>query len=314
MPNISVIIPTCNRLDLLKRTLESLEKQSVDSKILQVIIVDDASTDGTMGYLENYKSRYSTEIVLFPKNRGRSATRNAGEKKATGRILLFIDGDMEFGPDLIKGHLLKHSSKKLVILGRVLYEESLPYRGYQRYIQTRGANKLPYGKPLPGRYFLSGHVSMPSTIFQTVGGYDEEFQAHGGEDLDLGMRIVKKGYTIVFEPDLVMKHLHIRHLNQVLNLAFEYGRSTVPRLVEKHGQLYKELRLDFLDGGIPLRLVRKLILSAPVYQIVKVVGLIMNHFQAPAILYNYLLFRNYFMGYWKACLKGTEVNPLITKT
>jgi len=301
MPTISVIIPTCNRLDLLKRTLESLEKQSVDSETLQIIIVDDASTDGTTEYLDYNKSRFETEIVLFPENRGRSATRNAGAKKASGRILLFIDGDMEFGSDLVKGHLLKHDNDGLVVLGRVVYDDSLPYRGYQRYIQTRGANKLSPGKPLPGRYFLSGHISMQSTIFHVVGGYDEEFQAHGGEDLDLGMRIVVKGYTMVFEPGLVMKHLHIRDLNQVLNLAFEYGRSTIPILVEKHGRLYKELRLDFLDGSIPVKLVRKLILSAPMYRIVKVVGSIMNHFQAPAILYDYLLFRNYFMGYRNAC-------------
>lgn len=294
---ISVIIPTYNSLDLLRRTLVCLEKQAPNPHFFHTVVVDDGSTDGTSEFLRSYQGNLTLDTVIFQENRGRAATRNAGVRLAESELLLFMDGDMEFDTNLIAGHLSKHSDSKQVVLGKVVYDRKLPYRSWQRYLETRGANKLPTGSVLPGRYFLSGHVSMPRSIFDEAGGFDESFRAHGGEDLDLGMKIVSHGGKIIYAPELEMRHLHIRKLSDVLSMSRRYGRESVTVLIDKHPELITQLKLDWLDKSKNFGLFRRFILSRSVYCVALAAGLILNRLWAPAILYDYLLFRNYYRGY-----------------
>jgi len=309
---ISVIIPTYNSLDLLRRTLVCLEKQAPNPHFFQTLVVDDCSTDGTSEFLRSYRGDLTLDTVIFQQNQGRAATRNAGVGRAESDLLLFIDGDMEFDTNLVAGHLSKHTDEEdQVVLGKVIYDRSLPYRSWQRYLETRGANKLLPGTPLPGRYFLSGHVSMPKSIFDEAGGFDESFRAHGGEDLDLGMKIVSHGGKIIYVPELEMRHLHIRKLSDVLSMSRRYGRESVPVLIDKHPELITQLKLDWFDKSKTLGLFRRFLLSQPVYWLVLTVGLILNRLRAPAILYDYLLFRNYYRGYREVVDLGgrTSVRP-----
>ncbi|NQU06223.1 MAG: glycosyltransferase [Calditrichaeota bacterium] len=299
-PELSVIIPTYNALSLLKRTIFSLEKQLPDPRFFQTVVVDDGSKDDTGDFLRGYSGILQLTSVINSENVGRAAVRNAGVKAANGRILLFIDGDMEFDSGLVAGHLIEQKKREIILIGKVVYKKTLPCRAYRRYIETRGANKLPVGSALPGRYFLSGHVSIPRNVFDAVGGFDENFKVHGGEDLDLGMRIVAAGYKIEYMPDLQMTHLHVRDLNSALKISKEYGHSSVPLLVAKHPDLIGELRLDWDRSSGLSGLFRRLLLSSIVYYPLKMIGNILNNLIAPAALYDYLIYRNYRSGYNQA--------------
>ncbi|MDP8240753.1 MAG: glycosyltransferase [Candidatus Hatepunaea meridiana] len=300
---ISIIIPTYNSLNLLEQTIACLEKQSPDPQFFQTIVVDDGSTDCTSEFLHSYNGRLNLDVVVFPVNKGRAAARNSGVKKAKGKLLLFIDGDMVFNANLVKDHLNKHSKKEAVILGKVVYSKSLPCKGYQRYIETRGPNKLPPGTPLPGRYFLSGHTSIPKAVFNDVNGFDERFREHGGEDLDLGMSLVSKGYEIIYAPELLTEHLHIRELSDVLRITRKYGNTSIPLLVVKHTELIEQMRLNWMDRKGIIGIIRQIILSKTVYIVFKRAGFLLNNIGAPPFLYDYLVFRNYFIGYGESLLK-----------
>ncbi len=295
--DITVVIPTYNGLLMLKRTLASLEKQTPDSGFFRTVVVDDCSTDGTGDFLRSYMGDLKLKPVFMPRNSGRAAARNAGMKAVDSELALFIDGDMEFDEELVAGHAAKHKGNNHVILGKVVYDKSLPNRGYRRYIETRGASKLPPGTPLPGRYFWSGHVSMPKKLFEAIDGFDDNFSVHGGEDLDFGMRVTAAGFEMIYAPDLIVKHLHVRCLNDVLSTSREYGRSSVPRLVEKHPELYQQLRLDWLDKTGISGIVKRVLLSAPVFRLVSIFGYLLNNVAAPAKLYDYLIFRSYYKGF-----------------
>jgi glycosyltransferase involved in cell wall biosynthesis len=297
---ISVIIPTYNALHLLKRTIASLENQLPDPQFFQTVIIDDGSSDSTGDFLREYSGSLRLTAVSNVANKGRATARNIGVKAAIGKILLLIDGDMEFDNRLVAAHLEEQKKREIVILGKVVYKNTLPCRGYRRYIETRGANKLPVGTALPGRYFLSGHVSLPKQVFESINGFDEDFKAHGGEDLDLGMRITAAGYKIEYLPDLSMTHLHVRELNRALQVSNEYGYRSVPILVKKHPELINELRLDWDKGAGLFNIFRKLVLSSFVYYPLRMIGNFLNSFAAPAILYDYLVFRNYHRGYYRA--------------
>ena len=303
--DVTVLIPTYNNLFLLKRTIACLERQRPHPGIFQTVVVDDGSSDGTGRWLRDYTGLLTLEAILLSENRGRAAARNAGAARADRQLLLLLDGDMEFGPDLVLGHAQKHGGEDCVILGRVRYDRSLGRRGYAGYIETRGPAKLSPGRSLPGRYFLSGHASMPRRLFQATGGFDERFHTHGGEDLDLGMRLVANGARLIWAPELVVKHLHIRSLSEVMAMALEYGRRSVPLLIEKHPELYQQLKLDWPERKGLLGTIHRALLSKFIYQSILTVVKLLNEFAAPAALYDYLLFRSYYTGYREA-LSGGE--------
>ena len=89
MPKVSVIIPTYNRLPMLKEALDSVLSQDFDD--FELIVVDDGSTDGTAEVIKGYGGR--VKLLQYPENRGVSAARNQGILKARGKYIAFLDSD-----------------------------------------------------------------------------------------------------------------------------------------------------------------------------------------------------------------------------
>jgi len=295
----SVVVPTFNRLAHLKQTIRALEKQHLEPDAFEVIVVDDGSTDGTAAYLKNYSGPLNLHPLILTSNMGRPSARNRGAERAAGDVLILIDGDVRFGTGFIDGHLAHHRGSKAVVVGRVIYGREKRGRGYARYLETRGAVKLKAGASVPGRYFLSGNASIPSGLFRRMGGFDERFVVYG-EDIDFGMRLESAGVKLKFDPHLKVEHLHLRSIDAALDLAGRYGESSVPMLLEKHPTLHSQLKLDWLEGSGILRWMRRLLLSEPVFRLLKGAVKCLDRFAAPAFLYDYLLFRSYFKGYEKS--------------
>lgn len=88
---VSIIVPVYNCKDYLKRCIESILTQSYQH--IQLIIVDDGSTDGSSEICDGYASQYSRIQVIHQANGGVSKARNAGLKRATGDWILFVDSD-----------------------------------------------------------------------------------------------------------------------------------------------------------------------------------------------------------------------------
>ena len=94
VPKISVIIPVYNAEKYLERCLDSACKQTLQD--IEIICVDDCSTDGSFEILKKYSKNYKNLIVIkLEKNQGESAARNAGLSAAKGEYLAFMDNDDE---------------------------------------------------------------------------------------------------------------------------------------------------------------------------------------------------------------------------
>jgi len=97
---VSVIIPTYNEERVIGECLESLARQSFHD--LQIIIVDDGSTDGTVTKVNGLCVKSYELKLLKQQHRGPGAARNLGAREARGEILVFVDADMTFAPDFIE--------------------------------------------------------------------------------------------------------------------------------------------------------------------------------------------------------------------
>jgi len=101
-PAVSVVVPTHNRVRVLPRTLESaLAQQDVE---LEVVVVDDASTDGTWAYLEGHRDE-RIRPVRNERNLGVSGSRNRGVEEARGEWIAFLDDDDLWAPSKLSKQL-----------------------------------------------------------------------------------------------------------------------------------------------------------------------------------------------------------------
>ena len=91
MPSVSIVIPVYNRANLIGRCLESIFSQSIDG--LEVIAVDDGSSDASLSVLEDMASCNPRLKVIAKENGGASSARNVGIKAAKGDYLMFVDSD-----------------------------------------------------------------------------------------------------------------------------------------------------------------------------------------------------------------------------
>ncbi len=97
---ISVVIPVYNSEEYLGETLESVVAQTVGMDAIQVVIVDDGSTDGSAAICRSFQERYPANVVFHQQpNGGVSSARNAGLDRASGRIVTCLDSDDQWAPE-----------------------------------------------------------------------------------------------------------------------------------------------------------------------------------------------------------------------
>ena len=113
-PKVSVIIPIYNVEKYLKKCLDSVLNQT--HKNLEIILVDDGSTDNSGNLAKDYASRDSRVTIVRQENQGQSAARNTGLSLATGDFISFVDSDDEVKPTFIEELLTPYIADKNTIL------------------------------------------------------------------------------------------------------------------------------------------------------------------------------------------------------
>ncbi|GAC1539806.1 MAG: glycosyltransferase family 2 protein [Candidatus Velthaea sp.] len=170
---ISVIIATKDRAQLLDGALSSLAAQ-VDAPPMEVIVVDNGSTDATKAIAEKHGATYIFEPVP---NRG--AARNRGIAAATGAIVLFIDDDVVLPPAFVAAHQRAHDG---VIFPRAVSGPIIN-------VPDANTRPAPGVTNYSGAFFCTCNVSIRKSTLDSVGGFDEQFRLYGWEDTELGVRL-----------------------------------------------------------------------------------------------------------------------------
>lgn len=253
MPDISVVVPTYNRLDTLAHVLPTLLAQDLAPERYEVIVCDSRSTDGTAEFMREMQERHANVRYLPGTYSGRAAARNAGIAAASGEIVLFNDSDILASPDLLSVHVQRHRERpNIAVVGLEVQVKDLDdYARKRDRPEERGSLHPPNRRKLSWLYFLTGNASVRRDDLLRVGSFDESFTGYGHEDLELGYRLRKAGVEIVYEPRAVNYHCQdVGHADQKQKMRLA-GRSTA-RFYRKHPDLAVKLNLGMTGVSLGL--------------------------------------------------------------
>ena len=198
-PKVSVIIPTYNRLSMVKEAVESVLKQ--DFEDFELIVVDDASTDGTVEEIKRYGGR--VKLLEQSENRGVSAARNKGILHAKGKYIAFLDSD-----DLwVKGKL----KIQVAFLDEnphypLCYTDEIWIRRGKRVNPKIKHSKYSgwiFEKCLPLCTISPSSAVMRKTLFSKVGLFDEALPVC--EDYDFWLRVSARFPIFFINNKLIVK-------------------------------------------------------------------------------------------------------------
>lgn len=299
----SLIIITFNQLECLKEQIESIRRQS-GSYSFEVIIVNDCSQDDTEKYLKTLDDINNLTIVKNPRNMGRAGARNVGAAKASGDILIFVDGDLQLSVNFIESHVAFHESNDGVALGKVLFRHG---GGFSRYLQRTGAPRIPEARELPFRYFVSWNFSITRDLFRELDGFDAGFLTsffNAGEDLEFGYRIHESGTKIRYNPTALAVHIEKPELKQTIEKRYTYGLLGLPLFMKKHPEAADEIPVFRLYNNRNMRFWLRLALNPVFYHSIKAAASIIGFM--PNTFYEYLIHGAVFKGLLKSGGKYEE--------
>lgn len=250
-PELSVVIPTYNRLETLRHVIPSLQRNSLASELFEIVVADSNSNDGTAEYLAQVGAADPRVRHLPGPYSGRAMARNAGIAAARGEVVMFTDADIIASETLLERHLTRHRSESgIAVVGMELQVDSLAT--YER-LRAQPAERRPLHpesrRRLPWLYFLTGNASVRHSDLERVGCFDEDFTGYGHEDLELGYRLEAAGIRIVYEPQAIDFHWHPVPYGEQKEKMRLAGRSTV-RFYRKHPSFAVRARLGMTSFSL----------------------------------------------------------------
>ena len=247
-PLVTVYIPTYNRVELLKRAVESVRNQTHHN--LEIIIVDDCSQDSTAEYLEEI-SQIDPRIRYFlkEKNSGACASRNIAINNAQGEYITGLDDDDVFLPERIASFIeysKKYDMDKTILFsGYADINKELTSKTKVRLFLEK---KIVKQKDLLLRNFIGNQVFVKTSLLRKVGGFDESFEMW--QDFDCWYRLLAVSnarFVPIVSYKLDVDHGYERITNQ------DKLKRTYKKFCEKHNLNNKEreyLTLHFPHYGI----------------------------------------------------------------
>jgi GT2 family glycosyltransferase len=214
--NASITVAPCfNAEKYIADLLEALMQQTV--KPDEIVLVDDGSTDSTV----NIAKAYCVNLIEHGMNKGLACARNTALKIARGDIIVYLDADTipekrnlerikrgYTGKDIagVGGQEFFTSPEKQIDLWRNLF-----------WRQTHG------DKRNQSTWMLMGLVSSyRKMILRKIGGFNENYKTHG-EDVDIGLRLRKAGYRLVYLPEIGVYHRRSDSMRSLVSLVYQHS-------------------------------------------------------------------------------------------
>jgi GT2 family glycosyltransferase len=239
-PLVSIVVVTWNGRQYLDACLSAVAAQ--DGVSAETILVDNASTDGTVAYV---RERFPhVRVIEMPQNRGFAGGNNAGVRQARGRFIALLNNDAvpEPGwlPALVRG--LEEDAGFALVTSRIVYmhDPGLIDSAGDSLLASGGAFKRHHGARVETALESSevfgvcgAACLMPRRVFEELGGFDEDFFV-SHEDVDLSYRARLRGYRCRYVADAVVRHHGSASIGRVSASAIFHGQRNLEWLYLKN--------------------------------------------------------------------------------
>ena len=237
-PFVSVIIPVRNRPLEIEACLRSLSEVVYPQEKLEIIVVDDASTDHTPFTV----SPFPVQLIPLKENKQASYCRNLAARKARGDILAFIDSDCLAEPLWLQELIPAFKDPALGAVGGMV-DSYFVESSLDRYEQVKSSLIVGFRakRSLQREKFFyvpSCNLLARRDLFLKLGGFREELSV--GEDVDLCWRMQDAGHHVEFRPAGRVYHRHRNRLRHFCARRFDYGTSE-PLLQQMHPERSKQM-------------------------------------------------------------------------
>lgn len=214
---VSVLICTYKRQDGLDRCLCSLLDESTE--LPDEIVIVDGEEGATRDIVSKWQEKFPAIKLIPTKNVNLAISRNTGLPHCIKDIIALTDDDVKVSPDWLKKirQLHKEHPKVGVIGGRIESPEQK--------LRDKVANLVVFPFPdKPGylQMVAGANASYKKEVIEKIGQYDESL--FRGEDVDYNWRVLKIGYKIYYDPELIVYHYHRNTWRGFLSQIFMYGR------------------------------------------------------------------------------------------
>jgi GT2 family glycosyltransferase len=242
-PSLSVVIPVHNGGIDLERCLRRLRESRGIS--FELIVVDDASTDGSAALSESWGAR----VLRHESRQGPAAARNVGARVASCALVFFLDADVAVHPETLARAAARFEADPglAALFGSYDAEPEAPglVSGFRNllhhYVHQQGDF---VDDARPARSFWTGCGAIRRQVFLDLGGFDPGlYRRPAIEDIELGYRMTRAGHRVVLARDVLATHLKRWSLGDVLRT--DIFRRGVPWML-----LIKRSRIDETDLNV----------------------------------------------------------------
>ena len=222
-PVISIVIPFHNARETLGEQLDALEAEAAPWP-WELVLVDDASSDGSIAVAEGYRNRLPLRIVRLSANRGAAAARNAGVAASCAEVVGFLDADDVIAPGWIQAAMC--AARRWPAAASRFDVEALnspDVRAERAGGQQTGLRPYEYPPFLP--HCGGCGLVVRREVHERIGGFDPSLRCL--EDTDYVWRLQLAGYALGFADDAVVRIRYRQNGGESARQAFRYGYSNV---------------------------------------------------------------------------------------
>lgn len=259
-PSVSVVVPAFNSQETIAACIESLLNLQYPREKLEIIIVDNGSSDDTAAIASRYPVR-----VLSEEQRGAAAARNRGIREAGGEYVAFTDSDCQVAPDwLTRLVRTAEENKSDAVGGRIVNAVSTPIARFTEDQRVMNQEDAIRGALVPLPFIITANALFKKKILDVMDGFDVAFDQAAAEDNDLGWRLHARGCVFAYAHDAIVYHHHRLSAAGLYFQFFKYSKAEVQLFMKHRSRLsLRELRSMLWIRGWAYRRFMKCLVTLP---------------------------------------------------
>ena len=256
LPKVSIIIPAYNEEKNIEDVLRSATNLDYPKEKLEIILVDDGSTDKTLEKAKKYKIK-----ILRGKHEGVGVSRNLGWKRSNGDLVFFLDADQKIDRGFLRKMVPYFSDSKIAAVDCAEEMEN----------KDKIIARMHYLKTVLGirQYDFPFAKLCRKLVLKELGGINPEYGYY--DDWEFTYRILKNGHRIVRNPNAIVYHNQPENFNEVWRQNRWSGRSIIFLFKNYKMQMVRKLLFPIICAPIPLYIL--FLFLPPFFKFIGILGI-----------------------------------------